>query len=79
MPPGASANPVSGELLIKRRWVYETGENSRIARRSDAGWRIGMRSRRCGRATTERGMNAPLIVVDGKSFQLPLQVQTIPD
>ena len=32
----------------------------------------------CGRVTTERAMNAPLIVVDGKSFQLPLQVQTIP-
>ena len=32
-----------------------------------------------GRSTTERGVNAPLVKVDGKSVQLALQVQTIPE
>ena len=32
-----------------------------------------------GRSTTEPRVNAPLIVVDGKSFQFALQVQTIPE
>jgi hypothetical protein len=33
----------------------------------------------CGRSTTERGVNAPLVKVDGKSVKLALQVQTIPE
>jgi hypothetical protein len=40
-------DPVPGELLIRRRSACGTGRRSRIARRSDADRRVGMRSRRC--------------------------------